>query len=251
MKTIMICLLCLMTSIVAFGQDHLQKMVDEIEVTPPKFTGVEQEVTVLQQNELQSIDSYLVKKIEYPEFAAKWHMQGTAVVQFVVTEKGEVTDFEVINSVSDEIDDEVIRVLRTTNGMWIPGSNNGEPVAMEKEVSIAFKLAVFPDVMNSITTDFTAVATKSFQRGNKQLYTQGKPKKALRAYNTAIRYRPNETALLLARGICRYELGDREGARQDWSRLKKLEAFDYSGYLTDNLTNMKGYAELMSMLKEE
>ena len=118
-------------SIIAFGQEPKQ-MLEEVEVTPPKFTGIEGVVTIIQNESIATIDDYLIKNIEYPEESVQRWLEGTAVVQFVVTANGEVTNFEVINSVSFDIDDELIRVLETTNGMWQPGLNNGRPVAMEK-----------------------------------------------------------------------------------------------------------------------
>jgi len=60
------------------------------------------------------------------------------VIQFTVTTQGNVTDFENINSVCPAIDNEVILALNKTNGMWIPGRNNGNPVDMSIVITFVF-----------------------------------------------------------------------------------------------------------------
>ena len=52
------------------------------------------------------------------------------------------------------------------------------------------------------------------------------------------------------RGICRYEVGDKVGALEDWNRLNTLgDNIDMSEY-AGNLQGMKGYEELMAVLKK-
>jgi hypothetical protein len=51
---------------------------------------------------------------------------------------------------------------------------------------------------------------------------KGNPKKAVRFYNEALNYMPNEKNILAARMNCRQEMGDVKGAEQDQLRLQKL-----------------------------
>jgi TonB family protein len=78
------------------------------------------------------INDFLLSGIEYPVESLKAGDEGTEVIQFVVTPKGNVTDIVVINSVSEIIDLEVKRILEITSGMWTPGAVNGEPVSYGK-----------------------------------------------------------------------------------------------------------------------
>lgn len=50
--------------------------------------------------------------------------------------------------------------------------------------------------------------------------------------------------------MCRYELGDEAGARQDWDRMRALEnsKSDFIQY-ADRLNDFKGYAELSQLFK--
>lgn len=244
MKTIFSYLLCMIISICVFGQDQQRHLVDEVEVTPPKFTGVMQ----LQAPASGDLNEYLINSLRYPEISKNIHSEGTEVVQFNISATGEVTDFKVINSVSPDIDAEVIRVLKSTNGMWIPGVNNGEPVAMEKEVSIAFKFDLLENW--ALAKDFKEIAQIFFQKGSKKLFFKHNVKQALRKYDKAINYMPNDQNVLLFRGLCLYELGQKDAAYTDWTRAKTLGGVDHSGYLTEQASSLKGYDEMMSMLNK-
>jgi TonB family protein len=245
MKKGLFFLMFMMIAVIAFGQEEKQVLVDEIKVTPPTFTGIESAVTVLQAEKITSIEDYLMKNIIYPEEAVKQFARGTEVVEFVVTSEGQVTDFNVINSVSTQIDEEIIRVLKTTNGMWMPGYNNDKAVAMGKEVSIAFKINGY----RSKDEDFNAMAQDFGSKGSTLLLMKDKPKKALKAFDKGILLRPNDKCLLLTRGLARYEVGDKEGAIRDWTRLKEL-GNDLGDYYVKNFEGLKGYAELNRVLGE-
>ncbi|KAF0237280.1 MAG: outer membrane protein [Prolixibacteraceae bacterium] len=176
----------------------------EIEVKPPVFKG----------DEPGTISDFLQKYVEYPEESRQWKLQGTEVVQFVVTIQGELSNFKVINSVSPGIDREVIRLLELTNGIWIPGTINGEPAAMEKEVSLAFKL--------SPASDFVEKAKWNMKKGNELLFLKDQPGKALKYFNMAVNFLPNDDAIHGIRGFCKYRMGDENGANRDWDRANIL-----------------------------
>ncbi|HSH19828.1 MAG TPA: energy transducer TonB [Draconibacterium sp.] len=248
MKTIVIYILCMILSGITFGQIEKEKMehkkIEEVKVVPPKFTGITNVIQKQKDGEFESIEDYLAKNIQYPEKDAKNFNQGTEVVQFMVNTDGKLTDFTIINSVSPQIDKEVIWVLKTTNGMWLPGDNNGKPVAMGKEVSVAFKL-------NSTRhpLDFEAQGRKYFSKGSELLLTQNNPKKAVKFYDKGIKLLPSDKGLLLMRGFAMYGAGNLEGAMRDWQRIIYLGGTFSDEYLT-NLHDMKGYAELINVLNE-
>lgn len=142
------------------------------------------------------------------------------MIEFEVTSGGKLTGFKVINSVSPEIDEHVIALLKNTSGMWVPGKINGFPVSMKKEISVAFKWNEFAAFA---AKDFTELARHYFEKGSKELFVKNQPEKALKHFNIGMRYLPCNESLLMLRGMCRFELGDEAGARQDWGRMKALE----------------------------
>ena len=128
----------------------------------------------------------------------------------------------------------------TTNGMWKPGNNNGNPVAMEKEISLVFRL-------EDSRYSFNDLGKKYYANGAGMLFINQRPKKALKYFNKGIVLFPNDRSLLALRGIALFEIGDKNGALHDWNRVKNLGGFEADGY-SENLINMKGYAEMNRVL---
>ncbi len=251
MKKFVIFLFCLTLPLMVFAQTETKELMvnlEEVEVTPPKFTGIENVADVLQVNNAELVREFIIKNVNYPVEALDNYKEGTEIVHFCITKEGKVTNFKVINSVSPEIDKELIRVLKTTDGMWKPGYNNGVPVDMGKEVSLVFCLG--KDDFCSVKDHFVNKATEYFQGANKQLFVKHNPKKALKQYNKGIKYLPNDKALLYIRGLCRYELGDEEGARRDWDRIVSLGGMDI-GMIAYDSGEMKGYDEMIKIFAQK
>ena len=247
MKTITFFFSCMIFTIIALGQEP-EANVKEVKVTAPKFAGIENAVEILNASESETINGYLSKNFNYND-NRDVKPEGTEVVQFTVTPSGELTDFVIINSVSRDIDKEMIRVLQTTGGMWIPGYNNKVPAAMTKEVSMAFYGG--NNASKSVTEIFTEKATHYFMDGSKILFEKQNPKKAMKYYRWGLNYLPYDKNLLIMRGICRFETGDKDGAHQDWTRVKEMGGFDLEdSYLTENLKGLKSYEELTTIFKE-
>lgn len=246
MKNYLIILICMLVSGIALGQNQSNKL-DEIKVTPPKFTGVE-EFNKLETNE-NSITNYLAAHFYYFEKNERRH-EGTEVIQFNVTPEGNVANIKITNSVSPQIDREMIRVIKTTNGMWKPGYNNGSPVAMTKEIVIKVR-ANNADGL-TMDRDFTQIAQYYFAKGSKNFFVKGNIKRALRNYDEGIRYKPHDKSLCMLRGLCRYELGMIEGARQDWQRLRELGGLDLTTTLANyDLGKLKGFEEYTAMFVDK
>ena len=174
MKTIKILFLCIIASIFVNAQNVHMHTLTEVEVNPPKFAGK----TIVEQMPKPSIGKYFATNFEYPEVIGLVH-EGIEVIQFNVNPSGKLDGFKVINSVSPQVDEEVIRVLKTTNHMWLPGHNNGTPVAMEHEIAIQVKCI---DLDGSASKkDFTEFATNFYNKGTQKLFIEGKTNKALKS----------------------------------------------------------------------
>ena len=186
---------------IAFGQKF---GVEDISVTAPKF-----------QNEFyNSENEYFSQNAELPTEARAERIQGISLVRFTVTETGNLTDIKFVNSLSREIDEEVLRLLEATDGKWTPGKVNGEAVSMPSEISVAF-------VINS-AEDMIRTAKNHMLKGNKLMYEKNNPSRAIKSYNQAASILPNEESILTARILCNYELNDLEIAERDFEHLKSL-----------------------------
>ena len=122
-----------------------------------------------------------------------------------------------------------MKVLKSTSGRWHPGTINGEPAAMEREVTVAFKL--------NPSDDFVKMAAFCLKHGNELLYFNSNPRKALKYFERGINILPNNEDLLIARSLCRMKLGDQEGADRDWNRLKELGITNSTVRFEESLAN--------------
>ncbi len=233
---IILALAFLFSSVITFGQNGLINLPESAGTTPEFKDNSSNIGNVYLKN-------YLLCNLKYPENSLQWNQEGTAVVQFIVTSVGDVTDLTIINSLSQDIDGEIIRVLLSTSGMWRPAFENGKPVAKAREVSIVFA----PGELNP-EKRFIHEAQEYLALGNKQFFNKKDNKNALYFYDKAVRYVPNDKNLLATRGICKYQLGDKAGACSDWKRIRFLGGNEGNAYL-DNFCEYKGYSEMIGTVQ--
>lgn len=228
MKRNVIFAVIMLAAFFAAGQNQELR---EIDVKAPMFHSA------LYDN----INDFLLSGIEYPTEAINAGYEGTEVIRFTVTPDGKVTDIEVINSVCDLIDREVIRILSITDGMWISPYEKGEPVVMVKEISLKFQI--------NPASDFVAMAKRYLTKANQMFFIDRQPKKAIKYLDKGINLLPYDETLLVVRGMCRYELGDETGAQDDWNRIADNGRIDLNEY-TAQLEEIKGYNAFKALIQK-
>lgn len=82
---------------------------------------------------------YLQENIKYPPKAVKDSIQGRVVVQFLIDPQGCVGEVKVARSVSEELDAEAVRVVKTLP-KFVPGRLFGEAVSAWYTLPVTFKL---------------------------------------------------------------------------------------------------------------
>ena len=82
---------------------------------------------------------YLNKNVHYPKVAEEKKTEGRVIVTFVVGKDGSISNAELARSVSEELDAEAIRVIRSMP-KWEPGTMNGKPVNVKFTVPVTFSL---------------------------------------------------------------------------------------------------------------
>ena len=65
--------------------------------------------------------------------------QGNVVCQFVVKSDGTIGDIKVMRSISPELDEEAIRVIKAMPA-WTPGKKDGKAVNVRYTLPVAFRL---------------------------------------------------------------------------------------------------------------
>ena len=86
---------------------------------------------------------YLQENIKYPPEAAKKDIEGRVIVQFIIEKTGEVGDVKVVRPISEELDAEAVRVVKTLP-KFEPGRQDGEAVSVWYTLPISFKLQSKP-----------------------------------------------------------------------------------------------------------
>ncbi|MCW9707874.1 energy transducer TonB [Fodinibius salsisoli] len=109
---------------------------------PPKEAEEEEEedffVAVEQMPELIGGLGELQGKIEYPERAKRAGIDGRVIIQFIVTEQGNVEDPRVIRGIGGGCDKEALRVVKQAK--FKPGRQRGKPVRVQYSLPIIFRL---------------------------------------------------------------------------------------------------------------
>ncbi|MBV6643493.1 MAG: energy transducer TonB [Cyclobacteriaceae bacterium] len=119
-------------------------MVIEDVVPKPKDEIVEK-VFVIVENDpefpggMKAFYKYLSDNMKYPPQARKMSVEGRVFIQFVVDEKGNLSEVKAIKGIGAGCDEEAERVLRECP-KFIPGKQRGRPVKVRMVMPIVFKL---------------------------------------------------------------------------------------------------------------
>ena len=80
---------------------------------------------------------YISKNIRYPEDAKAKGIKGRVVVKFCISQKGDVSGYQITTSVSPELDAEALRVVKTMT-KFEPARVDGKPVTSWYYLPITF-----------------------------------------------------------------------------------------------------------------
>jgi TonB family protein len=83
---------------------------------------------------------YIGKAVRYPKEAQEKNIQGKVFLSFVVETDGTLTDIKIQKGVSNEIDEEAIRVIKASP-KWIPAVKDKQKVRVQYNIPISFSLS--------------------------------------------------------------------------------------------------------------
>ena len=99
------------------------------------YTYVEQMPQLPQGGGLTALVNQIQNNFVYPNGA---HLQGRVFANFIVNASGEVQDARIVKSLSEAYDEAVLNAIRSLP-RFVPGKQNGKPVAVSFTVPITFK----------------------------------------------------------------------------------------------------------------
>jgi TonB family protein len=85
-----------------------------------------------------ALKTYIYTNLEYPEEAKKQEIEGEVIVRFLVNEKGEVVNSEILRSAYQGFDEPALKVIRNMPD-WKPGAQRGKAVKVWHVISIKFE----------------------------------------------------------------------------------------------------------------
>ena len=88
---------------------------------------------------MPALMQYIAQNLQYPLEAKEKRIQGRVFVQFVVTETGAIQQVRILKGIGHGCDEEAVRVV-SQMPKWIPGKQNGQPVAVQYNLPIQFAL---------------------------------------------------------------------------------------------------------------
>lgn len=88
---------------------------------------------------MNALQNYLSKELKYPKEARRAGIEGRVMVGFIVNKDGAISDIKIAQSVSDELDQEAVRVVQKM-AKWEPGMVDGEAVKVAFRLPIQFQL---------------------------------------------------------------------------------------------------------------
>jgi protein TonB len=89
-----------------------------------------------------ALEKYITNNIEYPQEAIDNNVEGTVNVQFLVDEKGNVSNVKTIgNKIGSGLEEEAVRVV-SAMPKWSPGQVKGKNVKTWRTLPITYQLEV-------------------------------------------------------------------------------------------------------------
>ena len=112
----------------------------------PRFPGCE-DITASKDERQQCANKklleFIYENIRYPAVARDNGIEGTVVVSFVVDQKGNIKDAQVVRDIGGGCGQEALRIVELMNSMpnrWAPGKQRGRAVKVLFNLPVKFKL---------------------------------------------------------------------------------------------------------------
>ncbi len=88
----------------------------------------------------QAQKTFMAKNIRYPQQAVESGISGIVFVNFIVDEKGNVSNVKVMRGIGGGCDEEAVRIIMLTSGKWKPGKLDGKPAKVAMSLPVEFSL---------------------------------------------------------------------------------------------------------------
>ena len=175
----------------------------------------------------QSLEVFLEAKKVYPETLRDAGIGGTVPLKFVVNEDGSLGAVRLVRMLHPELNAAAIATLRTTEGKWKPGEQNGKPVKVFATAVVVFSATTAKDKSTPTPKFYSPISNAdAYLR-----YQAGDYKEALPILEKTALEEPENKTLANYIAWCHYFLEDKEKACATWEAAKKLDKFFFNEML--------------------
>lgn len=103
-----------------------------------------EKMPTFQGGDLHKFRDWIQANMKYPAEAVAERLQGRVIFSFVVEKDASVSSFDILQTPSKVLADEVKRVFKTAPNDWVAGEQNGKKVSVKFTVPIVFALNPSP-----------------------------------------------------------------------------------------------------------
>jgi TonB family protein len=177
-----------------------------------------------------SLEKFIYDNLHYPKEALAKKRTGEIIVFFRVDTAGKISRLSVDGDRNYGFETEAKRIVSAMPA-WVPGTKNGIVADFSVKVTISFKIndgVPMTSYAEFLKDQKKIKAVYYYNEGINQFASKNY-KRALAAYNGAIRLDQTKRDYFFNRAICRYQLYDDGGACKDINEFIRLGGIDSQG----------------------
>jgi tetratricopeptide (TPR) repeat protein len=156
----------------------------------------------------QSFQRYMYEGIK-----GQINMDGRAghlAATFIVSKTGIADSLRILEGIDDEFNKRFIKVFNRSRKEWKPATLNGRPVSVQMVVELRYSTSAA-----TIPSYFaTLKANEAYQNKDYEV--------AIYYYDKALQTTPADKENLYRRGMCKFQLGNKDAACEDWNKAKSI-----------------------------
>ena len=137
MKSLMLTTIAMLLCF-SFSQNLRAQEQKKEKTTDDVFLVVE-DMPKFKNGDIKTFQKWVMKNVKYPKEAMKKRISGKVFCQFEINKQGEVENAKIIKSVDPLLDDEVLRVVKSSE-KWTAGKQRGKNVTVQMSLPVHFKL---------------------------------------------------------------------------------------------------------------
>lgn len=137
-------------------------------------------------------------------------LAGHLVATFIVSKTGIADSVRILEGIDDEFNKRFIKVFNRSRKDWKPATINEKPVSVQMTVELLYS-----------TSAATIPSYFATQKAN-EAYKNRDYEVAIYYYDKALQAKPIDKENLYRRGTCKFQLGNKEAACEDWNKAKAI-----------------------------